>query len=135
MEEIVWTEDFSVGVALLDEQHQRIVSLINKIIAYHGQDIEEEVIEEALKTMNAYAKEHFRTEEGLLLEHAYPDYKAHAEQHKAYVKKTFLLSTENLLESETTPQKLKEYLIAWWKEHILVCDMKYKSFFEEKGVL
>lgn len=134
MEDIVWTEDFSVGVDLLDEQHQRILSLINKIIGYSTQDIKEEVILDALNTMKSYADEHFRTEEWYLLDHSYPDYEAHAEQHKAYIKKTFSLFSENILGSDATPQKLKEYLLDWWKDHILVCDMKYKRFFEENAL-
>ena len=35
---------------------------------------------------------------------------------------------------KTVPTDLLDYLKTWLIEHILVSDMKYKQFFQEKGV-
>ena len=35
---------------------------------------------------------------------------------------------------KTVPTEMLQYLKTWLVEHILVSDMKYKQFFEQKGI-
>ena len=81
-----------------------------------------------------YAVEHFKIEENLLKQHGYPDFLAHKQEHIEYLQKVSCLCEKEALYKSTVPDELLDYLIDWWTNHILNTDMKYKSFFAEKGV-
>jgi hemerythrin-like metal-binding protein len=135
MENINWSVRYSVGVAKLDEQHKQIIGMLNRLVTSpESRDANSETISEILTTMTRYSLEHFKTEEGLLKEHGYPDLEKHRQEHIAYRKKAIDFSTATSLGVESVPQILVTYLFEWWTNHILEEDMKYKSFFAEKGV-
>lgn len=135
MENINWSDRYSVGVAKLDEQHKQIIGMLNRLVTSpEARDANSETISEILTTMTRYSLEHFKTEEGLLKKHGYPDLDKHRQEHIAYRKKAIDFSTATSLGVESVPQILVTYLFEWWTKHILEEDMKYKSFFTEKGV-
>jgi hypothetical protein len=38
------------------------------------------------------------------------------------------------LDIPVVPQVMLNYLVQWWRNHILHEDMDYKSFYDEKGI-
>jgi hemerythrin-like metal-binding protein len=135
MEPIQWSEKFSVGVEELDEQHQQIIKMLNRLISTRktiGTDSEE--ISDILQEMTPYAQEHFKTEEKLLRAYGYPGLEEQREEHRAYRLKTVNFSTATMIGVNEVPEILIAYLFDWWNHHILDEDMKYKPFFKEKGV-
>ncbi|MFN3533222.1 MAG: hemerythrin domain-containing protein, partial [Candidatus Brocadia sp.] len=67
MEKIVWSENFSVGVRVLDDQHKQIVTLINILIEMSDAKIDSEIISDTLTKMTQYAINHFSKEEEYML--------------------------------------------------------------------
>jgi hemerythrin-like metal-binding protein len=135
METIQWSEKFSVGVEELDQQHQQLIKMLNRLIlASESIDTNSETISEILQAMTRYAREHFKTEENFMKAYNYPDLKDHKQEHIAYRKKTLDFSTATILGVEAVPKILLAYLVDWWVHHILDEDMKYKSFFTERGI-
>jgi hemerythrin-like metal-binding protein len=134
MENIKWSEEFSVGVAVLDEQHQKIIGMINRLIEEASATVRSEIVSDILVGMTQYAEEHFRTEEALMSEHDYPDLVEHRGQHKVYARETIDLSHAAAIGMETVPHAMLDYLRYWWVEHILQEDIKYKAFFAGRGV-
>ncbi len=134
MEPIIWSENFSVGVPLFDEQHKGLIAMVNKIIKDPEATARSETVSDILTDLTRYVQEHFKSEENLMIEHGYPHLEQHKSQHKAYKKKVAELCIATMDGFETVPQDLLEYLQQWWTRHILHVDMEYKPFFEEKGV-
>ncbi len=135
METIDWSARYSVGVEKMDEQHKQIIGMLNRLVTSpEAHDAGSESMSEILMTMTRYSFEHFRAEESLLRGHDYPDLEQHRQEHIAYRRKTIDFSTATGLGIEVVPQILIAYLFEWWTHHILEEDMKYKSFFAEKGV-
>ena len=60
MEEIVWMNEFSVGVKEMDEQHKKLIAMINLLIADQKSLTAPETIAKLLTEMTDYAQEHFR---------------------------------------------------------------------------
>jgi len=56
------------------------------------------------------------------------------EQHKEFRKKTVAFAVDTMKYKETLPIELLTYLQNWLINHILESDMKYKSFFNKKGL-
>ena len=72
MEQIIWTEEFSVGVKRLDEQHKRLIAMINRLMGAPRAKTRSERISDLLSDMTKYAQEHFQTEEDLMRQYDYP---------------------------------------------------------------
>ena len=135
MEPIQWSEKFSVGVEELDQQHQQLVKMLNRLIAKRETiDTHSETISDMLLAMTHYAQKHFKTEENLMKAYGYPGLEEQKQEHRAYRKKAVDFSTATILGIEAVPEILLAYLFDWWTHHILDEDMKYKQFFKEKGV-
>lgn len=134
MERIKWDASFSVGVKKLDEQHKQIIGIINKLIDARNSSVDSELISDALMEMRQYAYDHFETEEHLLTEYKYHDYKSHKEHHIEFRKNTANFSMDTWKYKRTVPSEILAYLKEWWVNHILKIDMKYKAFFVERDV-
>jgi hemerythrin len=134
MEKIIWNESLSVGVAEIDRQHKQLVSILNQLLGMEGVTVESETISDTLTRMTDYADYHFNSEEGYMQKYAYPDYETHRLEHIAFMRKTAEFSMGTMVYKKTIPADLLEYLKNWLIEHILVSDMKYKQFFNEKGI-
>ncbi len=134
MEKIVWKQEYSVGVERLDRQHQKIISVINKLIAKPRVFLASRTVADALTELNSYVSEHFLLEEQLLGENAYPDLIEHSKKHTEYGERIAGFSLKSAQKDKNVPEELLRYLGEWWTGHILHEDMQYKSFFEEKGV-
>ena len=76
-----WTPDYSVGIPLIDEQHQELFLRINAVgKAAMGQRKKEEV-GWLLNNLGSYVITHFDTEEGYMIRHTYPEQAAHMAEH------------------------------------------------------
>jgi hemerythrin len=134
MEKIIWNESLSVGVAEIDRQHKQLVDILNQLLGMDGVTVDSETISDTLTRMTDYADYHFKSEEGFMQKYAYPDYATHRREHIAFMRKTAELAMGTMVYRKTVPTDMLEYLKTWLVEHILVSDMKYKQFFNQKGI-
>ena len=134
MNKIVWSDNYSVGVPELDEQHKKIVEVINELNTNTDLTSQSDKLHNILGRIIIYAQNHLDYEESLLKKHAYPHYEDHLSKHQEYKKKVSDFAVELLEYREEMPTKFLNYLNHWWVDHILKEDMKYKSFFEEKSI-
>ncbi|HCS41207.1 MAG TPA: hypothetical protein DIW44_16740 [Anaerolineaceae bacterium] len=130
-----WTENYSVGVRELDQQHQQLFTLVNRLISATGtMNIHSETISDILGEMTRYAQTHFTTEERLMEVYGYPGLEEQKEQHNDFRNKTTEFIEAATIEGEQKPEVLLKFLTNWLSHHILEDDMAYRSFFNEKGV-
>jgi hemerythrin len=134
MDKLDWNPSFSVGVDLLDEQHKRIVGMINRLISDSEATVRSETISELLDGLTKYGSDHFRTEEQLLEEYGYPDLARQKQEHKAYRIKVVAFCQATTSHEDSVPGELLEFMRDWWMNHIMETDMKYRSFLTERGV-
>lgn len=134
MNKIVWKPEYSVGVERLDRQHQKIISVINKLIAKPRVFITSRTIADVLAELNSYTSEHFLLEEQLLEENGYPSLLEHSKKHTEYGDRIADFCLKTVEKNKNVSEELLSYLGEWWIGHILQEDMIYKSFFEEKGI-
>lgn len=135
IEQIKWTDDFSVGVARIDEQHKKLISMINRLLREPYARTRSESISDLLSVMTSYASEHFRAEEELMSEYGYPRLEDHKLQHKEFRRKTVEFCNATTIGAASVPDTMLTYLREWLIHHILREDMRYKSFFQNIGVM
>ena len=82
---ISWGPALEVGVGLIDEQHQRLIFLLNRLndamLAGHSK----EVLHDVLEQLVAYTQYHFNTEEQLMTLNRYPKESAHHQEHQRFI--------------------------------------------------
>ena len=130
---IKWNELYSVQVAELDAQHQKLVSIINSLVEQHGQG---KLLECApiFKELNEYALYHLATEEKYFAQFKYDASSEHIKQHDVYRAKIKELEQGCLLQNEEAFSELFNFLKDWWINHINHVDIKYGDFFNDHGL-
>lgn len=127
-----WKQQYSVGHALLDEQHKMFFVLCRKAsecrtdLSPEGRERFHELLNELVN----YARRHFALEEQLLHQCSYPHYDLHKAQHEAYFEKL----TDFVLQAtfgDLDRDGVFTYLMSWWSEHILNSDMKYRDALQQ----
>ena len=124
---ICWSEDYSVGVDVLDRHHQRVAVLINQLADRLDDNIKSEKMVDILTALVNYAEYHFRHEEGLMAEARYDDLESHQLEHRQFceiIAETCYGATLGIV----GVKELFSYLTRWWKNHILLEDMKYRPY-------
>lgn len=134
MEIINWKNEFSVGVKEMDDQHKKLLSMINKLIKEQKTLTDPKTIAELLTGMTDYALEHFRSEEYLMAEYGYDQKDQQVEQHQSFVEKTQKFIAASEMGPNILSNALLDYLGTWLVDHILKEDMMYKEFFNSKGL-
>jgi hemerythrin-like metal-binding protein len=80
-----WTEDLSVGIEEIDEQHKELIIRINDLVDSVRQHSCKYKIGDVIKFLEDYIIVHFGEEEGLMQKYGYPQYKAHKAQHEYFM--------------------------------------------------
>lgn len=133
MPKIQWSESFSVGVSVLDEHHQHLAKLINQLSEETVASADQESLVDVISGLVAYAKYHFEHEEALMEKHGFPRFHKHCMEHNQFyevIAETSYGTSLGIIDVE----HLVDYLVRWWKNHILHEDMQYKPFFQARGV-
>lgn len=122
---MAWKEEYSVGNDLLDEQHQRLIEIVNRIEG-------DEPIGDLLTELERYATEHFREEERLIEAAGYPEIDKQKQQHNAFRAWLDRLRQQHQAggDQAVARQDLHSYLRVWLANHLLVYDMAFKSWLE-----
>ncbi len=134
MEIIIWRDEFSVGVAEMDQQHKKLLAMINRLIAEQKMLTDRKTIADLLTGMTDYADEHFRAEEFLMAEYDYDRKTEQEAQHRAFIEKAQSFSLAGNVGPNILSEALLDYLGTWLVGHILTEDMQYKKFFINKGL-
>lgn len=127
---IEWTEDLAVGVELIDEQHQELFSRFNRLLEACSSGCGKEEIGSTLLFLDEYVRIHFRDEEKLQIAHAFPEYRAHHEQHRIFIHKLEDFKKEMLTGGATLSLTIatNSLLIDWLVNHIAKMDKKIGEF-------
>lgn len=124
-----WNEAMSVGVEELDEQHRKLVGLIND--AYEALQVHDETrMAQLLDDMREYAIIHFDTEEGLLDKCGYPELSAHKFQHAKFNEAVREFKSKQF--QNTNLSQIFVFLSRWLASHIMEDDMRYAPYLTEK---
>lgn len=138
METFVWTPEYSVGVQLVDEQHQHFFTIANKLIEVSHEDApDREVLSNLFGELGDYALYHLNTEESFFRAFAYEDIEPHIAAHDAYRDMVANHFATELHKPEADLKKLAEematYSGTWLQNHILSMDKKFTAFFNMHG--
>ena len=129
-----WLDKYSVNVLKMDEQHKKLVNLINYFYTAKKERKEQAVLKASLNYLLSYTKTHFSHEEKLLEENSYPDLIPHKAIHKDLIDS--LLDMKERFEGgdKDVADELSLLLLEWLFDHIAKNDKKYGKYLNSKNI-
>jgi hemerythrin len=130
-----WTEKLSVGVAQYDNEHKKLVGMVNELYdgmqAGHGK----EVVGAILDRLIDYTKTHFANEEKAFVTLNYPDYLSHKAEHDALTRQVMEVQKKYKAgASVVLSMEVMSFLKNWLVKHIMGTDKAYRPYLNAKGV-
>nr|WP_320116651.1 bacteriohemerythrin [uncultured Desulfuromonas sp.] len=132
---IEWSDEISVGIQEIDEQHKKLVDLINRL--YEEMTLGDDkvgVAKEVLNELVQYTIIHFAVEECLFRIFEYPDYSAHCDMHEDLRNQVYDINKKVQEGERLITPELLFFLRKWITNHIMVEDKKYGPFLLKKGM-
>jgi len=130
-----WNDNMSVGVKTIDDQHKKLIELINDFYEHILSRSNNENISKLISGMSDYIQMHFRTEEEYMTKFNYPDIEEHKKEHEIYVAKVKKLEEDFNSGKIILSFEITSFLKDWIKNHIQGTDPKYSSLFLKNGVV
>jgi len=128
---LAWSDRYSVGIKIIDEQHKELIDLINDMYDHvNNDDTSERIYFKAiLRHIIDKIKTHFETEEKILRATNFQGYAEHKKTHDSFL----LTVIENILKFESGKRvSLVSFTIFfknWILSHILMMDKQYYKYF------
>ena len=131
---IQWSDQLSVGIPSIDEQHQKLVNMANTLNDALTAGQANEVLEKVFRGLVVYTQKHFGYEEELFAKHGYPASDAHRAEHDALRRQVGELQAKLDGGNFMIGVEVMSFLKGWLTNHILKSDKAYTGFLTSKGV-
>jgi len=131
---LVWQEQYSVGVKVLDDDHKKLIDLLNQFKTAYDYHTSEAFEKEALEALVDYTKFHFAREEKLLEQNNYPDFAAHKLQHQKMIAEVEHFVQKYHEQGHDALAEVGDFLSAWLINHINGTDRQYSQHLNDHGI-
>ncbi|MEY4750096.1 MAG: hypothetical protein RIQ60_2310 [Pseudomonadota bacterium] len=131
---ITWGPMLAVGVKEIDDQHKKLVELVNQLndAMHAGQG--KETLAPVLNELVRYTVYHFGTEERLMAQHKYVDSPAHKAEHVKFVETVGAFKKKFDAGNAMLSTEIMNFLRDWLSKHILQTDKKFAKALNLAGV-
>ncbi|MBF0295155.1 MAG: hemerythrin family protein [Magnetococcales bacterium] len=132
---ILWKNHLSVGVADVDEDHKKLIKMINRLFGAALSSEPQRVLEGVLDELTHYVIFHFEREEAYMQRLGCPFHQEHLQEHRHLLEavggfRVRLLAGKVGCLKEEMESTLRDWLIG----HILGLDKKMGEFLNSKGI-
>jgi len=134
MANIEWSNDLSVGIGKIDEQHLKLIEILQNLEDAIRAGRDADLIEDTIVHLFNYAKVHFSAEEELLRQHKYPEEKLHELEHSKFIAKTFEFRENFDMKRPGMNLEVVNFLSGWILSHIQITDQRYSKHMSKHGV-
>ncbi|MFC1789642.1 bacteriohemerythrin [Patescibacteria group bacterium] len=130
---IPWSQDLSVNIKEIDEQHKHFLGLLNKTYDVFYK-LKKEEVPQLVKELHDYTQTHFETEEKYFDKFNYEFTNDHKKEHRELEAKVEEFNRKIKSEGVEAIGELVEFLEDWLVEHMANHDKKYTKCFNEHGL-
>lgn len=129
--QLVWKDEFSIGVDIIDKEHKRLFKIINKLFSFSEEDKKSQwACQEGIKFFKDHAMKHFADEEEYMASIDYKDILVHKHIHAGFRNNTLPALEEELERSDYSPDAVAHFLgvcAGWLIGHTLTEDRAIKG--------
>ena len=124
--QFVWREEYSIGVDVIDQEHQRLFKIINKLFTFKEENKDSQwTCQEGIKYFKGHAMKHFADEEAYMASINYPGLEQHRLIHKGFRENTLPALEQELERTDYAPDAVEHFLgvcAGWLIGHTLTED-------------
>ena len=123
-----WKEEYEVGVAEIDEQHQKLIDIANRVYELMRNELaldKYDQIVEILQELKEYTVYHFHFEEGLMQKAKYKKRFSHKLLHQEFLAQVEAVDLSAVDEEQDAYLvRIMDFIANWLIEHIVGEDKK-----------
>jgi hemerythrin len=134
MPAITWNDKLVNNVAVIDDQHMKLVEMINAFYSALHEKKPQTALEQLLGGMVDYTQFHFSTEEDFMKKHEYPFAYKHISEHRDFVNKVADWQGKIAARQLVISFEVTTFLKTWLIDHISQSDKNLCKFLNTKGV-
>ena len=109
--QLVWKDEFNIGIDAIDKEHQRLISIINRLfVLRHEEQKSGKACEEGIRYFYEHAIRHFTDEENYMELIGYKNLKIHKRVHKDFRDRTLPVLEGELKRSNYSPEAVDHFL-------------------------
>lgn len=132
---IQWNSTLSVNITQIDNQHMKLVELVNTLHDRMKEGKGKAALSGILNELTNYTVYHFKTEEDLFRKYNYPQTDAHLKEHDALVQQVVKLKADFDNGKSVLTLDVMNFLKDWLTLHIMGDDKAYTPFLKSQGIV
>jgi len=127
-----WRDEFRIGIAEVDHEHQVLIGLINDLHAALGADRSGETIEEFLGEIFARISAHFALEEKDMQARHYPEFGPHKADHEHLLDDIRDIMDEHIERGVLDDEAFADRLATWFAGHFKTRDARLHTYLQTR---
>lgn len=132
--EVAWNSRYNTGIQMIDEQHQELFQIVDRLRGSVQSGADRTVVEALLGDLVACSERHFASEETFMGQFGYPDLTQHVSEHA-----TMLTSLHELLEKfqeshQAMALMVPTFMEGWLRHHISDGDFGFVTFLKARNL-
>ena len=128
-----WNNKYSVGVDELDNQHKKLMEILNELHAATMIGKAKEAAVKILPRLVVVAKEHFAAEERLMESIHFPGLDAHRAKHRDLTAKVAEFAARHEKGDPTVYMEALYFVRDWLHKHMQGEDQEYAAWLKSRG--
>ena len=129
-----WSNESSVGIHTIDNEHREMIDAINELCDAVSNGHGREQTSRLLNRVIECARGHFTSEEAMLLASAYPELAEHTEQHQSLLAEVEELAARHVHDGLVLSERSLSFLHYWFEDHLVNDDRSYTAWIQKHGV-
>lgn len=131
---IQWNNSLSVGIPSMDAQHQKLITIINRLHDAMREGKGKDIIAPVLSELHSYTVTHFTAEEKLMEQCKYEGLSLQKQQHSQFINQIKKYQSDFEKGSLSLPLSVSNFLKDWLINHIQGMDKKYETVMKSAGI-
>ena len=134
---VTWSNTYSVGIKLLDDQHKGLLDFVNDLFNHATGNADEEhaYFQDVIQQATQYISEHFVTEEECMLATNFPGYSEHKNAHDSFKFAVVRSVNEYNAGKILTLNNFADFLKDWIASHVVEMDKQYVLYFKKTAAI
>ena len=134
MPKLEWSDDLSVKISSFDNEHKKLIEILNKLSDAMSQGQGQKVMAGILSELANYTKTHFKHEEDVMEKYAFPGISEQKKQHAEFISKINEMQTQFNSGVMSLSISVFNFIASWVQNHIKKADKNYSDFLIKHGV-
>ncbi|MDP1833246.1 MAG: bacteriohemerythrin [Geothrix sp.] len=133
--EVAWNTRYNTGIEIVDEQHQELFQVVNRLRELVQEGADRGVIGTLLEDLVACSERHFATEEAFMAKVAYPDLPQHVAEHASMLTSLHELLGKFRESHWAMALMVPTFMEGWLKHHISDGDFGFVTFLKARNLV